>query len=141
MAFVEIPLRARINAPRDGVTVAWAEKRGQAHAHLRIYIGGLTLAAMGGGKGKRVAVAYCADTNRLRIAPAAKGRKLGFAGKFISIKVPLLHVALAENKPVQTVLHTIEGGALILRLPEWAWYRGKQLAAEAAAKARGRIAA
>lgn len=138
MSFVVIPRHVGTTYHgRETVTVSYGTVSAKGGLAVRCYIGAPISRDMGFGKGVSVEIAYCADTNRLRVAKTeGVGRKCSMNGSTTQIAVPLSHITLGQKKPAQLVKHTIENGALILKLPEWAWDPARRAAREAADKVR-----
>lgn len=133
----------------EQVTAAWRARGGTNRKRVQVTLTKRMVEVLPWAAERvKVECFYCADTNRLRIAPAAPDAPLVFGlvavGRStpgrptLTVALPLEHVPQTKGAvPAQVVPHEIEDGALILTLPAWAQDKAKVLARQAAERARG----
>lgn len=141
MAFATITPRPA-NAKTTGCTVSWRTDKADRHNQCHISIAAEYLRAMGlDARGRRAVLAYCDETNRMRVTALPEGDAGGYAvtrkfwkgkanGGTIACDLPGI---VGEQRPALACAIEWDGEHLTIAMPEWAWPPAARRAAMARA--------
>jgi hypothetical protein len=134
--------------PRDeatGVTASWKrvgklKRTGKVPMKMGLYIHKHVTAQIGfttppGAKAPRIKVEYDPATNRMRMSRAVSDTDHAFVPTIkdgtLAFYIPLDHVTVTDTYPARAIPFEVEGGYLVLSLPDWAKHTGVMAARDA----------
>lgn len=144
MAFQPIrPKQGKRPSHLAGVTVSWRKRSNVSTMGVAVNIAAAIIEQLGWERGQKIEVAYCTDTNRVRLQPADHGYRMVNRDGSGVVTFPLEHVEHRHLLAAALVKHEVDGAALTVSMPSWAWHPGfkaaRDAAAEAAARAGGKV--